>query len=290
MKKMYNIPIEMDGISKKFKENTVLRQINLTVGKGEIFGLLGPSGAGKTTMIKILTGQLAPTVGHSRVLGVDSQQLTNHDYTKLGLVLDNSGLYERLSCYDNLSLFADIYRIKKSQISIILKQVGLANAVKRPVNKLSKGMKQRLVLARAILHEPMILFLDEPTSGLDPKTSIEIHKLIREQTRKGTAVFLTTHNMEEAAKLCDNVALLHQGEIVEYGEPEVICRKYNHQNKIQILLGNGELKSLENNSSAGEQMKEYFLTEQVTSIHSTEPNLETVFMELTGRRLEDETL
>lgn len=278
--------IRIKGITQKFGDQTVLKDINLTLEKGEIFGLLGPSGAGKTTLIKILTGQFTQTGGSAEVLGTDTRKLTSEVYTKMGMVLDNTGLYERLSCRDNLALFAQIYRLPSTKIREILKDVGLLEAEKRPVSKLSKGMRQRLVMARALMHSPEILFLDEPGSALDPSTVQEIHNLIRKAQAKGATIFLTTHNMEEAAKLCDHVALLHEGEIVEYGNPEEICRKYNHQNRIRILLKNGEEMTFQNESKAAGKIQELFASEQVESIHSTEPNLETVFLELTGRRFE----
>lgn len=278
--------IKIKNINQKFGNKTVLKDINLTLRKGEILGLLGPSGAGKTTLIKILTGQLMQTGGSAEVLGTDTRRLTSDIYTKMGMVLDNTGLYERLSCRDNLAVFAEIYRLPKEKIREILKDVGLLEAEKRPVNKLSKGMKQRLVMARALMHSPEILFLDEPGSALDPATVEEIHSLIRREQAKGATIFLTTHNMEEAAKLCNHVALLHEGEIVEYGNPEEICRKYNHQNRIKILLKNGDEVFFQNESKAAEKIQELFASDQVESIHSTEPNLETVFLELTGRGLE----
>jgi ABC-2 type transport system ATP-binding protein len=278
--------IVTDHITMSFGENTVLQNISLTIGEGEIFGLLGPSGAGKTTLIKLLTGQLKQVGGTAQVLGMDNRAITSEGYAKIGMVLDNTGLYERLTCRDNLALFTEIYGIPKTNIDLVLKKVDLADAAKRPVHKLSKGMKQRLALARAIMHGPELLFLDEPTSGLDPATATYIHQLILEERAKGTAIFLTTHNMEEATKLCDNVALLNKGEIVEYGCPKEICRKHNNQNKIQILLKSGETFLLQNDASSAELISNYFKENAVESIHSSEPNLETVFMELTGRKFE----
>lgn len=280
------VRLETQNISMIFGKTQVLKQIDLKIGAGEIFGLLGPSGAGKTTLIKILTGQLKQTGGKAWINGNDSKSLSSRDYTKIGMVLDNAGLYERLSCYDNLALFAEIYGINKGCIAEALEKTGLQEAAKRPVAKLSKGMKQRLVLARAIMHGPEVLFLDEPTSGLDPVTASNIHKLIREQQAKGTTIFLTTHNMEEAAKLCDHVALLHQGSIVEYGNPQEVCRRYNHLNSLRMLLKNGETVTLKNDTQAADVVADYIRTGSIESIHSTEPNLETVFMELTGRGLE----
>ena len=281
-----NTCIQTENISQKFGDKLVLNSISLKVSSGEIFGLLGPSGAGKTTLIKILTGQLKQTDGYASLLEKDTRKLDQYMYSKLGMVLDNVGLYDRLSCLDNLKLFARIYNISSNRIDSALKTVGLLQVKKYPVMKLSKGMKQRLIIARALLHEPKVLFLDEPTSGLDPTTAAEIHKIIMEQKGKGNSIFLTTHNMEEATKLCDNVALLHEGKIVEYGNPKQVCRKYNNQNKIKVLLKTGETVTLDNNSSSAKLLNEYLENESIDTIHSTEPNLETVFIELTGKGLE----
>lgn len=275
-----------DKVGHCFGEKKVLVNINLEVKKGEILGLLGPSGAGKTTLIKILTGQIKQTEGSARLLGEDTRTLSRKTCTKLGMVVDNAGLYERLTCYDNLLLFARIYQIPKERITEVLEKTGLSEAVKRPVSKLSKGMRQRLVIARAMLHNPEVIFLDEPTTGLDPATAAEIHGLIREQQERGTAIFMTTHNMEEAAKLCDHVALLHEGHIVEYGEPEEICRKYDHQGQVTIFTKHGQEKSYVNQKESAEVIYRHFLNGEVKTIHSSEPNLETVFMELTGRGLQ----
>lgn len=274
--------IEMNHIVQRFAEKEVLKGIELKVQRGEIFGLLGPSGAGKTTLIKILTGQLRQTEGEAVLLGSNTRHAQNV-HRKLGMMMDNFGLYERLSCYDNLKVFAGIYNVSGKKVDEALEKVGLLGDKKSPVMKLSKGMRSRLSLARAVMAQPEVLFLDEPTSGLDPATAAEIHKLIQDEQRRGATVFLTTHNMEEAHKLCDHVALLNEGNIVEYGEPEEVCRRYNHQNKLHIRLYDGKQIELPNNKMAADQIREYLEGEMVETIHSTEPSLETVFMELTGR-------
>ena len=277
--------ILMDHIQKSFHGKMVLNDINCTVDEGEIFGLLGPSGAGKTTMINILTGQLKIDGGFAEILGTDCQKLTDEVHAQIGMVLDNSGLYDRLSCFDNLALFAEIFKVPKSKIKEVLSKVKLEDAAKKPVSKLSKGMTQRLVLARAILHSPKLLFLDEPTSGLDPATVLEIHKLIFELRENGTTIFLTTHNMEEATKLCDNISLLNEGNIIEYGSPESLCRKYNTQKTIKISLKDGQKLELSCDSNSASSIADYFARDMVESIHSSEPDLETVFIKLTGRKL-----
>jgi ABC-2 type transport system ATP-binding protein len=210
--------IEMSNIVKKFGTQTVLSDVTFEADDHEIFGLLGPSGAGKTTIINILTRQLEAD-------GVSFG--TGAEMLETGLMLDADGLYVRLNCLENLNIFADIYGIPRKKSSEALKNVGLEDSVKKPVGALSKGMRQRLALARAILHEPKVLFLDEPTSGLDPATARGIHKLIMNLRDRGATVFLTTHNMDEAVKLCDHVALLHKGKIVEHGVPVEICERHN---------------------------------------------------------------
>lgn len=279
--------ITVSNITHCFGEKEVLKGISLTVKQGEIIGLLGPSGAGKTTLIKIITGQLVPTSGNVMLAGYDMRKPDNGVYRKIGMMMDDCGLYERLSCYDNLKLYADLYRIDRGRIGEVLEWVGLDRDWKRPVQRLSKGMKGRLMLARAVLHTPELLFLDEPTSGLDPATTRHIHELILRMRQEGTTVFLTTHNMAEAEKLCKHVALLHEGCIVEYGDPQEINRKYNHMNKLKIRLYGGKDMELPNTEEAADTVREYLLKRQIETIHSTEPNLEAVFLELTGRNLSE---
>ncbi len=283
MKKEY---IYLKHISKKFNESYVLRDVNATLYEGEILGFLGPSGAGKTTTIKILTGQLEQTSGEANVLGIPCHNIDESIYEQIGIVTDQSGVYERMSIYDNLKYFAKILGVKYSYIDELLKKVGLYEHKKKLAGKLSKGQKQRLILARAILHNPKVLFLDEPTSGLDPTTALEIHKLLLELKENGMSIFLTTHNMEEATKLCDHVALLNEGVIVEYGTPKDICLRYNKERKYKILLENKEEILLIHNDKNIMMLNQWLLNNQVVSIHSCEPTLETVFLEVTGRELQ----
>ncbi len=275
--------INLQKVCKSFGEKKILNEVSMQVAEGEIFGLLGPSGAGKTTLIKILTGQLSYE-GISEILEQSCNRLNRTIYSDIGMMLDNSGTYDRLSCYDNMLLFAKLYGVNKAIIHQVLEKVGLSDS-KSPAGKLSKGMKQRLVLARAIMHHPKILFLDEPTSGLDPTTAEEIHKLLLELKKEGSTIFLTTHNMEEAYQLCDHIALLNEGCIVEYGVPEEICRKYNTLNNVTILSKDGKRITLTNQPDSAEEIATYFLQDNVEAIHSSEPTLGTVFMTLTGKEL-----
>ena len=163
--------IEVRDLVKQFKNQTALNHLDFSVESGEIFGFLGPSGAGKTTTIKILTGQLLASSGETKLLGIATDALTQDIYQEVGIVTDNSGLYENVSVYRNMKFFADLLKVDKKRIDFLLERVGLAQDKKKLARRLSKGMRQRLVLARALLHSPKVLFLDEPTSGLDPATA-----------------------------------------------------------------------------------------------------------------------
>jgi len=231
--------IRMNNVVKSFGTHKVLTDVSFEVKEREIFGLLGSSGAGKTTIINILTNQLDADGGNHSI---------GATMFETGLMLDSDGLYVRLNCLDNLNVFAEIYGIPRKKSIEALKNVGLEDSAKKSVKAFSKGMRQRLALAKAILHEPKVLFLDEPTSGLDPSTARGIHKLIQGLCDNGATVFLTTHNMEEAIKLCNHIALLHKGKIVEQGVPTEICERHNS--------------------------------------FKTVPDLESVFIKLTGKEIE----
>ena len=279
--------IKCTDIHKQFNGKEVLSGINIEIPDGIIFGLLGPSGAGKTTLIKIITGQLEFEKGSVTILDKNVDELTGSDRRNIGIMMDRFGLYERFSCIDNLKVFADIYGVSYSKIKETLELVGLGDSMKKSASNLSKGMWVRLNLARVFMISPKVIFLDEPTSGLDPQTSKQIRKIILDKKNSGCTVFLTTHNMEEAYELCDTVALLNEGVIAECGNPQEICRKYNHQKRINLHLSSGEDMELGQDEKTAERVFELLKTGRVETIHSSEPTLETVFLELTGRNLQE---
>lgn len=280
---MNNI-IEVSNLSKKYEMKYVLQDVSILVGEGEIFGLIGPSGVGKTTLINILTGQSKRTGGIAKILGVDCENLPEDIYSRIGMVLDTTALFERLSCYQNLSIYADIFHVDKKRVSEVLEQVGLLGEEKTAAFKMSKGMRQRLILARAILNNPKILFLDEPTSALDPSNTLSVHEMIKSLQKQGTTVFLTTHRMDEVMKLCDKVALLYGGSILEYGNPVEICNRHDLEKNIHITLTDGKTITLPNNEEAEKILASYTVKGLLKSVHSSEPDLETVFLSLTERR------
>lgn len=278
---MKHLMIQMDKVKKEFRDTLALNEVSFTIEEGVIFGLLGPSGSGKTTTINILTGQITADKGYSKILGRNSNQLTDQELKKIGLVTDSSGYYEKLTLYDNVIFFAKYYGIDNKTVDNLLKRVGLYDSRKKIASQLSTGMRQRMLSVRALINEPKILFLDEPTSGLDPNTTKTIHELILELKSRGTTIFLTTHDMREATLLCDYIALLNSGVLIEQGSPEEIIQKYNQEKKVKVKYKNGSetvfsLKKLE------EVAKN---VENILTIHSCEPTLEDIFIELTGGKL-----
>lgn len=271
--------IQVSQVSKAFGEKTALSQISFTVEEGTIFGFLGPSGSGKTTLIKILTGQLAPDSGSTKILGKASHKLEPKDFEQIGLMSDESGFFEKMTLEQNLSFYARLYGIKRPFVDELLLRVGLLDSRHVVAEKLSTGMKQRMLLVRALINTPRLLFLDEPTSGLDPTTSRKIHELLLILKAQGTTIFLTTHDMVEATLLCDQLVLLNQGNLVEQGSPKAIIAKYNTDKRVRIAFAD---------QREGELLFSELVTldcSQVVTIHSCEPTLEEIFIKRTGDKL-----
>lgn len=273
--------VSVKGLTKKFKDKIALNQIDFQIQKGEIFGFLGPSGSGKTTTINILTGQINFDKGEANIFGKSVHNLSRKDLPKIGIVSDTSGFYEKLSLYKNIELYSKIHNVSTNKVDELLKEVGLYDDRHTKAEKLSAGMKQRMLLVRALINSPEVLFLDEPTSGLDPTTSKQIHSLLNKLKREGVSIFLTTHDMDEATKLCDNIVLLHNGNIVEKGTPFEIINKYNKHKLIKITYIDNHQKVLSLDDFEYKSINE----EEIVSLHTLEPTLEDVFIELTGVKL-----
>lgn len=201
--------IHTENLTKKFGDHVAVDRLNLDIAEGEVFGFLGPNGAGKTTTIRMLTCLIAPTSGSARVLdyevGRDDQQIRRN----VGILTETPGMYDRLTARRNLTIFAKLYEVEHVdyQVEKYLKLLGLWERRDDPVGEFSKGMRQKLAIGRALLHEPKVLFLDEPTSALDPEAARLVHDFIGELKGKGRTIFLCTHNLDEADRLCDRVAV-----------------------------------------------------------------------------------
>jgi len=218
--------IEVRNLTRDYNGLRAVDGISFTVESGEIFGFLGPNGAGKTTTIKMLTGQLRPTSGHAWVVGCDVVTQRQQLKPQIGVVFEYQNVYERLTGRDNLLFAARLYGVKKSRVDEVLETVGLADRSQERVKKYSNGMKQRLLVARGLLHQPKVLFLDDPTRGLDPGVARGIRGFIVDLARQGVTIFLTTHYMEEADQLSKRVAIINEGRIAAIGTSQQLKSKH----------------------------------------------------------------
>jgi ABC-2 type transport system ATP-binding protein len=238
--------VETEGLRREFRARrsksgpvVALDAIDLTIEKGEIHGLLGPNGAGKTTLVKILTTILIPTAGRARVLGFDVVDQVDEVRRRIGLVFGGDrGLYTRLTARQNLDYWAALYdvpaAVADTRIPALLERVGLSERADDRVEEFSRGMKQRLHLARGLVGDPQVLFLDEPTVGLDPMASLRFRELVGEIRAEGKTVFLTTHDMAEAEAVCDRVSLIDRGKIIATERPSVLGRWINRFEWVEV--------------------------------------------------------
>ena len=216
--------IQTRGLTRDFKTTRALDNLTIDVQQGTIFGFLGPNGAGKTTTIRLLLGLLEPTSGTATVLGYDTRTHGGQIREKAGALLEHTGLYERLTAYDNLEFYGRAWHLdapqRAARIQELLTHLGLWDRRTETVSTWSKGMKQKLAIARTLLHRPELIFLDEPTAGLDPVAAAALHDdLMTLTASEGVSVFLTTHHLAEAEKLCDCVAVIRHGKLLTMGPP-----------------------------------------------------------------------
>ncbi len=270
------------------KDKQALHGLNFTVKDGEIFGFLGPNGSGKSTTQKILTGILKGHGGEVSLFGKDiSTAHTPAFFQKIGVLFEYPYLYANLSAVDNLKYFSSFYpQAQLRDVNELLDELEFKkDFLKKPVASYSKGMRQRVSMARALISNPKLLFLDEPTSGLDPTGAVLFRRIIEEERRKGTTVFLTTHNMLDADLLCDRVAFLSGGNIVALDTPRNLKEQNSSKRVVVTYLyrGKRDEKTLEvTELEAGIP----FLYDEILSIHSQEPTLEDMFIRYTGKRLD----
>lgn len=280
--------IVVENLSYHYGKVLAVDNISFKVARQEILGFLGPNGAGKSTTVKVLTGQLRVQEGHVTVLGSDITKNIEGIQSKMGVCFEQPNLYEQMSALENLELFARLFDMKNFDGKALLKKVGLEGREKERVANYSKGMKQRLMVARAFVNDAEILFLDEPTSGLDPVSADSIRNLIRQEQERGATIFLTTHDMWEADKLCDRVAFLNQGKIAALDTPHTLKQQYGQRTLVLEIAHDGQLEKRTvtmDKPETSETVREIFNRENVVTVHSQEATLEDIFLNVTGRRL-----
>ena len=292
--------VRVDSLVKRYGKVSAVDGISFEVGEGEVFGFLGPNGAGKTTTLRMITGLSRPTSGTAMVDGIDVSRYPTRVHRRIGVVFEQPNLYERLTGEENMRFFGRLYGVGKARVSEVLERLELGDAARRPVQKYSKGMQQKILIGRALLHQPKVLFLDEPTSGLDPSAAAIIRGMVKELNAAGTTVILTTHYMEEADELCGRVAFIAAGKIAAIDEPQTLKLQYGKR-QIRVELndetpngaGAGELPHGSSGSveipmdspDVGARLKELVDSGRVKTIHTQEATLADVFIRLTGREL-----
>ncbi len=280
--------IILKNVIKMYDNRNVVDDISFTIEKGELFGFLGPNGAGKTTTMKMLIGLLKPNQGEIWINGNDVLKNRKHIYRDIGVVFELPNLYMRASIKSNLKVFADLYGLSDTRISEVMEDLQLCDKQGVKVEKLSKGWKQRVLIARALLHKPKVLILDEPTSGLDPNTASLIRQYIKTLNSKGTTVILTTHDMNEADELSHRVGIMHNGKLVAIGKPADLKSKYlKREIEIEYMHNDSVVaKKLEAGTTETEKLISQLTSQgKMISMNRSGNSLADVFAGLTGREL-----
>ena len=281
--------ISVTGLTYSYGSNRAVDDIAFDVEPGEIVGLLGPNGAGKSTTIKMLTGQLHPESGSISVLGQSMPDAREDIQARMGVCFEEKNLYNAMSAAENLRFFASLFGIKKYDPMPILDKVGLSDRADDRVSAYSKGMRQRLMMARSLINEPDVLFLDEPTDGLDPLSSKTIRSLITDQANRGAAIVLTTHDMFEADELSNRVAFINEGSVLAIDSPEELKLAHGQRAvKIRTRSANGidEVTVPHDGADSAEKLRQAMTAENILTIHTEEATLEDIFIEFAGRGLD----
>ena len=278
-----------ENLSFSYGQLKAVQGISFQLNPGEILGLLGPNGAGKSTTIKMLTGQLTPDTGSIHILGMEMSLDNPEVQARIGVCFEEKNLYLNMTGRENLKFFSRLFGLKDFDSDELLRRVDLAHRADDRVSIYSKGMRQRLMMARAIINTPDLLFLDEPTEGLDPVSSRTIRNIIKEQAEHGAAVLLTTHDMWEADELSDRVAFLNEGKLYIVDTPDNLKMKYGRRS-VKIRLGSGSQEREETieleAEDAGDRIRELVNSHNIMTIHTEEATLEDIFIEITGRGLD----
>ncbi|WP_042141901.1 ABC transporter ATP-binding protein [Paucisalibacillus sp. EB02] len=267
-----------------------IKNVNVSIKDGEIFGFLGPSGAGKSTIQKILIGVLKDYQGNVRVLNQDVSKASSQFYRQLGVAFETPNFYQKFTAKENLEFFAGFYNNNRLNVEELLEKVALKDAYNTRVSNFSKGMKMRLNIVRAFLHNPDLIFLDEPTSGLDPVNVKKVKQFLLEQKAKGKTIILNTHNMNVAETLCDRVAFVVEGEINLIDSPKKLKEAFS-RNEIAVLYKEAGKENLEYFQmkllGQNKQFQQILKGDELIKISTVEKTLEDIFVEVTGRELHD---
>jgi ABC-2 type transport system ATP-binding protein len=280
--------IDVAGVRFAYGDIVAVDDVSFSVDTGEILGFLGPNGAGKSTTIKMLTGQLRPEAGNIEILGMDMPGQREEIQARLGVCFEEKNLYLSMTGRENLVFFAKLFGIRDFEAEPLMERVGLSARLDDRVSEYSKGMRQRLMMARALINTPDVLLLDEPTDGLDPVSAIAIRDLIRLEAERGAAVLLTTHDMHEADTLSDRVAFINQGTILTIDTPDNLKLAFGQRAvRIRTRQGDGVDEQVIplDETGAEDRIRDAVSAEGLMTIHTEEATLEDIFVEFAGRGL-----
>ena len=278
-----NTAVEVSKLSKNYQQVQALKNLSFTIKKGECAGLLGPNGAGKSTTVQILLGSLMPSEGETRVFGINPTEEAKAVHAVTGYVPDYPSLYEDLTVYQNIDLFRQIYREPPKRTCDIIKKMNLEDKSQSKAKQLSKGLLQRLLIARSLVHIPQILIMDEPTVALDPSSTNFICQILEELKSQGVTMLLCTHLMSLVERLCDHIILLNKGQKIEEGTLTELKKKYGKsQLKIKVQEKGGETKTLTLPMSGNftAELEKLQKTKTISSVETDEPSLEDIFIHL----------
>lgn len=280
--------IEATALAKHFDDIRAVDGIDLSIPRGECFGLLGHNGAGKSTAIRMLTCRTEPTSGSARVLGHDVVADRAAIRPRINVVFDEQNLHPRFDGRATLRFWGRLHGTPLDRVDPLLELVGLDPDRKTPVKDWSTGMRQRLLIARALINEPEVIFLDEPTRGLDPASARALRAIVADMVEQGTTVFLTTQDMHEADALCDRVAFITNGRIVAQDTPRALKLAGTDETRIEVTtIDGGEHRLSLADAEDAERLADWTRTGNVRTVHSLEPTLADVFVDLAGRPLDE---
>jgi len=278
--------IHIDGLTVRYGSFTAVDGLNLAIHKGELFGLLGPNGAGKSTTLRVLIGQRQPTAGSVRVAGLDVVREWAKIKPLFGYVPDRENHFEEFTGRRNLEFFAQLYNVPRLRVRDCLRMVELDEVGDLQVRGYSLGMRRKLLLARALLHEPRVLYLDEPTANLDIHSAEVVHRILRERVADGATVVLTTHDMDEVEKICDRVGIMCKGKLVALDSP-LALRTAHTERKADIITHDGERATFDMDTDADRQkLAEVVKSGRVASVKTREFDFHATFLKLTGQAFE----
>jgi ABC-2 type transport system ATP-binding protein len=282
--------LSIKNLDKNYGSFQAIKGLNLSIEKGHCVGLLGSNGAGKSTTIRIITGQLSPSSGLVEVFGIDPTRYPKKVHPFIGYIPDTQTLYEDLTVQDNILVFAELYGQSQKEVDGILEKVRLVDKKKTKVKKLSKGLKQRVLIARALLHNPEFIILDEPTTGLDPSSAENIYAILESLKKEGATLLLSTHLMNDVERLCDKIVFIDKGVKVEEGSPQELKNKYSLPQMEALIETSEGLKQVgfPKDENWMDKLQELSQQGPVISLNTHQPKLEDIFIEVVGRGKSDE--